>query len=460
MNLPIKALAVVLILKTSLSQAAPLACELLVGGFDELLHSKAGAPEDEVTRIANLYESVLRVGMEHAPDTFGAPLFRALLENGENDPKQLFELPPSIPSKKGLIAQIAQALRYLGSNVAERELLEVASVELKALLTQLLKLEEDAGSKRRTSRDRVAKERRQHIFLHSVPVFSVSFSEDLKKLRTVSMGWQMRTWDLNGSLLETILPTGHQGNLNPTSSEETVALAPDGSWLVTSAWRAPHVWESNGRLLFAISGFGSAAALAISPDGKYFAAGADPSHHGLAIWDRKGQTVRVFEGHKGLDRPYDVRFSRDGSQIVSGSGDQFARVWDVATGKLLRALEHPKEGVRAVAISPDGSRIATSMFPRLEVMIWDSNPQPLAVLTLTQTSQALEFSPNGELLAAGSNDGRVRIYSKNGKLLSDLQAHRGSVLSLAFSADGGLLASGSWDRTARIWDLMDLGLAP
>lgn len=54
-----------------------------------------------------------------------------------------------------------------------------------------------------------------------------------------------------------------------------------------------------------------------------------------------------------------LAFTPDGKVLVSGSYDKTARLWDVASGKELVSLPHKKE-VAAVAVSPDGARIATA----------------------------------------------------------------------------------------------------
>jgi len=59
------------------------------------------------------------------------------------------------------------------------------------------------------------------------------------------------------------------------------------------------------------------------------------------------------------------------------------------------------------------------------------------------------FSPNGKLIATGSQDETARIINLDGKTLRTIQ-HSGTVLSVSFSPDGKLLASGSFDRTVKI----------
>jgi glucose repression regulatory protein TUP1 len=115
---------------------------------------------------------------------------------------------------------------------------------------------------------------------------------------------------------------------------------------------------------------------------------------------------------------YSLDFSRDGTIIVSGSGDQTARVWDMETGKPLHVLSvgdasQKEAGVTSVAISPDGRLVAAGSLDRM-VHVWDTH---------------------------------------TGKLLEKLEGHKDSVYSVAFAPDGNTLVSGSLDKTLRSWEL-------
>ena len=67
--------------------------------------------------------------------------------------------------------------------------------------------------------------------------------------------------------------------------------------------------------------------------------------------------LRRFKGHtKPLQA---LTVSRDGKILASAGEDQTARLWDVATGKLLATLKGHTNIVNSMAFSPDGRKVAT-----------------------------------------------------------------------------------------------------
>ncbi|MEO8973156.1 MAG: NB-ARC domain-containing protein [Ktedonobacteraceae bacterium] len=112
-------------------------------------------------------------------------------------------------------------------------------------------------------------------------------------------------------------------------------------------------------------------------------------------------------------------------------------------------------GILSVKYSPDGQLLAAGTADG-EIRLWlASDGTPLQTLRgHGDWIRAVTFSPDGTLLASVGDDQAVRLWVvESSQCLKVFEGHQGRVYSVAFSPDGRLIASGSEDKTIRIWDV-------
>ncbi|HEY6333503.1 MAG TPA: WD40 repeat domain-containing protein, partial [Blastocatellia bacterium] len=159
---------------------------------------------------------------------------------------------------------------------------------------------------------------------------------------------------------------------------------------------------------------------------------------------------RVFTGHQ--RDVSSVAFSPDEKMLISGGGDQQARIWSKESREAVKVLNHGS-WINAVAMAR-GVPVAATAARDGMVKLW--NLASGAVIDSVQAHQAnattVAFFPDGMRLITGGQEGKVKFYSlRQKKFEADVQAHSGWVWRVTTSESGNQLLTAGADRIARVW---------
>lgn len=181
-----------------------------------------------------------------------------------------------------------------------------------------------------------------------------------------------------------------------------VAFSPDGSRIACGSGKVLEMWSlQTGKSLWKKEDVPQPRALEFSPDGTLLAC----AHYGgeIRLWEAAtGKLLRTLTGHDRTCAALD--FSTDGKLLVS-AGDSTVRFWDVAQGKQLTAVKTEETRFYAVSLSPDGKLAAWSGkkllgFGKCDGTIVNTTPVPHAITALT-------FSPDGVWLVSAGYEGKT-----------------------------------------------------
>jgi WD40 repeat protein/uncharacterized caspase-like protein len=262
----------------------------------------------------------------------------------------------------------------------------------------------------------------------------------------------------------------------------SIAFTPDGRQLVSASEdKTIRVWDlASGKTVRTIRGESTPAqggkvyVMALSPDGKWLAAGgvldkswaSFPCCGDIRLYKfASGKLVALLKGHMVVVGG--LAFSPDGSKLISGSFDGTAILWDtgslssagtgipagarVAEPKLLHRLEKHTAEIYAVGFSHDGSRAVTGSYDH-DLRLWSvADGKEIAHMTGHVAGvHSLAVAPDGTI-ASGDLSGEIRLWDsgpgvgasgRDGRFVRILARQGTLVGSLSFSPDGKLLLSG------------------
>ena len=225
---------------------------------------------------------------------------------------------------------------------------------------------------------------------------------------------KLGTRDLPGTMMDAIAFAPDQSLLAVSGLGPIDAELPDRTYEL-------RIFDPRtGQLRWSHVGRGEqASSLVFSPDARILARGGWKS---VKLWDaRSGEPIRTLSPTKGT--VFAIAFTPDGRTLVGGGGFPrggnqmdagLVTVWNVATGEIIHTLEGTTNTVHAVAVAPDGRTFAAGgggpfrVLPGVqksvsEVRLWDIATGRLvwAIEGDWDTVRGLAFAPDGRSIVYG-----------------------------------------------------------
>jgi WD40 repeat protein len=320
-----------------------------------------------------------------------------------------------------------------------------------------------------------------------IPVNGLSFSPDGTLLASAS-GISVAVWNIeNREILKNIGVHNHDDSHSYQKVVvSNLAFSPDGEVLASSSsdgqirlWRLPDFWEMTDIEDMIDAELASAPrsnSLVFSPDGTFLVSDNGPE---IILWDIEaramsklpGNRMATFRGHS--DDVQDIAVSPDGTRIASGASDRTIRLWNVKSGKPIIPFHDrcpPLEGyvygkttiLSDVGFTPDRNMF---MWGRTDTTISVWNVQEDTVSTLVTNFKKvgmrgrLMFSSDFRLAALADaavfnedSRGIIEIWDiAKEERLHVLSGHTDTVDNLLFSPDGTMLCSRS-GGWIQFWD--------
>lgn len=272
-----------------------------------------------------------------------------------------------------------------------------------------------------------------HLFRHEKPVRGAQFLANGKQILTWSEDGNARIWDIKSMKVELEAKCGLPVRTMHLVDEDTKFLA--SNELMTYFWDI----EKKENIAEFIGGNAqvndaSTFSLTIRKDS-------------IFVWDlaTAKMTCKLIHDRKVLG----AQFLNDGAQIISWSRDQTVRIWDINTCRNTTFLPY-EYSVRRIVISPD-ERYVLALLSNGPSPVWDlANRKILFFVEHADLISGAVFNNKGDQLMTSSYDGQVKIWDREGKLISTLQ-HDTPLSKIMWSENDYYVWTLSKKGTMRIW---------
>jgi cytochrome c len=230
-----------------------------------------------------------------------------------------------------------------------------------------------------------------------------------------------------------------------------LAALASGQTLVTGGFdSALIVWQrATGSAQRVLRYHASTVNALVALPGNCFASGGEDGDIALWCGDQTAPT-RILKGHQAPITSLAV--SPDGSRLASTSFDRTVKVWPLTSNDPPRTLEGGSGPTNAVAFLRHRPAVVMGGYDgTIAILAFDATVAPRP-LSLGVPVNALAIAPDGHIVIAGA-DGHVRRFTQDMEPIADLDVGSGPLTTLAISPDGTQIATAGMRTQVTLIDL-------
>ncbi|HUS14025.1 MAG TPA: WD40 repeat domain-containing protein, partial [Chloroflexia bacterium] len=298
---------------------------------------------------------------------------------------------------------------------------------------------------------------RLHFPAPTGPIIGALFAPDGRTLLTAQADQRVQLWDTT---------TGQPGAHYALQVTAQTLLGPDAHTAFVAEGPIVHLRElETGRELQQFAGDpADIANLAVTPDGRTLVTGNRAGS--LAVWDVASGQLRRHVAI-GPGRIEALAVAPDGGRValvILGSGGAALSRWDLQTGLALPPLKGLQGQVLAVAYAHQSNQMITGGLDKT-AQLWDAQTGAPGPVLAGHTSRidAVAFSPDDRMVVTTSGDKTVRVWETASG--HEIQAFPpGTIQAVArialFTPDGRSVLAGGGSAPLSLWDVAAAPLLP